>query len=544
MVTLKGLPSLKSYPMTYTVQTWRTAGIMSVAYLMVYVATSHYIPAFTQLNPAPVILLVGLYFGGVRLWPVATILAFLAGNLAGAPFTSLPLIALTQVIPAAMGAFLLRRAPLDPLFRRYSDMFNFVATIGIISLFGPTIFILSHYFANQPHSAFLWGRMYASTLLSFLILTPFLLRWCSKPRFTRSPLETFETVVVFAFLIEINYVLFYEGVTATWGIPLIYFLLIPLFWIALRLRPRFLTLALLITTIFALIGTFVNTSSTLLSSAVFEMEVFIIVISTIFFVIVSLEEDRRINTSLMRNQLGALENAIARISSESQAKNDFIAILAHELRNPLAPVVSAIDLLKLTREREPEEFEMLLMMEDRLAIVRRLLDDLLDVSRISEGKLILNKELVDLKAVIKRATLSTAHHIKERHQTLTLNDTSDALMVHGDAVRLEQIFSNLLTNASKYSDPGDKISLSLRKVGSFAEIRISDTGIGISSQTLEHIFTPFHQVGSGVRSQKGLGIGLALVKSFVEIHQGTVTATSKGLGHGSQFTVLLPLSAE
>ena len=121
-------------------------------------------------------------------------------------------------------------------------------------------------------------------------------------------------------------------------------------------------------------------------------------------------------------------------------------------------------------------------------------------------------------------------------------ESSSPLLVEGDPVRLEQVFSNLLTNASKYSDPGDQITLSIAKQGDYAEIAVSDQGIGIHEHELEHIFTPFHQAGSKSRTQKGLGIGLALVQNFVEVHGGSVTAASEGPGLGSRFTVLLPLA--
>jgi signal transduction histidine kinase len=391
-----------------------------------------------------------------------------------------------------------------------------------------------------------WTYRYTGTFFCLLLLTPFLLRWCAKPRFSRTIGEAIETIGVLLVLILIDFCIFAKDITSLGGIPLVYFLLVPLFWIALRLRPRFVTLALLITSVFAILSVYIGpmaASDALFAAKLFQTEAFLVALATMFLIIASLEEDRRLNFNLMNSQMATLENAVARISSESNAKNDFIAVLAHELRNPLAPVVSAIDLLKLNVSRDPEEMETLTMMEGRMHIVRRLLDDLLDISRISEGKLAIKKEQVDVRTVLRRAIISTEHHLKERHQALIYKEFPQPLIVAGDPVRLEQVFSNLLTNASKYSDPGNQITLSMKLSTAAHEVMVvvSDEGVGIEPEALQKIFMPFHQVDLGARSKKGLGIGLALVRGFVEMHEGNVVATSKGTGKGSEFTVTLPL---
>ena len=206
--------------------------------------------------------------------------------------------------------------------------------------------------------------------------------------------------------------------------------------------------------------------------------------------------------------------------------------------------MSAIDLLKLKGARDDEERATLITMEERMETVKRLLDDLLDISRISEGKVALKHEVLDLESVIRHAVLSTEHYVKERHQTLILKFPAKRKCVMGDAVRLEQVFSNLLTNASKYSNPGDTITLKMQRAGDQVEVSVTDEGVGIRPQDLESIFTPFHQIEQGARSRKGLGIGLALVRSFVEMHGGSVAARSDGEGKGSQFLVRLPLLPE
>ncbi|MDB5237720.1 MAG: Two-component system, NarL family, capsular synthesis sensor histidine kinase RcsC [Parcubacteria group bacterium] len=525
----------------YTKRQWRVAALTFVAYYVVYGFVALTLPDAAALYPAAAVAIAGLFFGGLTLWPVVFFASLLAGFAFHVPYQHLMVIALADTLQGMTGAWMLRKMQVDPLFRRYTDMFGLVAMVLAVAVIFPSLDAISRLITGAPYASLYWGRHYAGVIVSLLVGTPFLLRWCAKAPFSRSRGELIEMALVFALLLGIQIALFVFGIADIVGIYLIYLLLFPLFWIALRLRPRFITLALVITTVFAIWNTTMNNTPATFGAQLFSTETFLITLSVIFLIIVSLEEDRRLNTNLMRSQLSTLENAIARISSESQAKNDFIAVLAHELRNPLAPVVSAIDYLKLSGTRDAEELETLDMMEDRMGTVKRLLDDLLDVSRISEGKLSITKEKVDLDATIRRAILSTDHHIKERHQELVYKPSKKKLWVEGDPVRLEQVFSNLITNASKYSDSGDPITISASIKEDQAEIVVSDRGIGIPQESLGTIFTPFHQLGSGARTQKGLGIGLALVQSFVEVHGGRVIATSEGKGKGSSFSVLLPL---
>jgi CheY-like chemotaxis protein len=197
--------------------------------------------------------------------------------------------------------------------------------------------------------------------------------------------------------------------------------------------------------------------------------------------------------------------------------------------------------LKLKGPRDAEDSELFAIMEDRMETVRRLLDDLLDISRISEGKITLRKDAVGLESIVKRAILSTEHHRKELHQRLVLKLPPAPLEVLGDGVRLEQVFSNLLTNASKFSSSGDTITIAVREHNGLAEIEVADRGVGIHPGELETIFLPFRQIQDSERSKKGLGIGLTLVRNFVEMHGGSIEARSEGQGRGSRFIVRLPL---
>lgn len=520
----------------YSRREWAVIGFIFLACLAVRSIAAYLLPPGSYLYPTSAVALTALFFCGIRLWPPVFAALLLANFLADVPAPLLYVLPAAQTLQAVIGAHLLKKAHIDPLFRRYRDTFYMIATTLLVSVITPTFLL----FVEFPMSRG-WWYGYVATVFVLLILCPFLLRWFAKRTFKRTPIEVIETIAIFALLVGINAALFLEGATSVAGIPLIYLLLFPFFWIAIRLRPRFVTLALLVTSGFALYAAITGSAPDTLADRLFSAEIFLIALATAFYIIVSLEEDRRASTNLARSQLQTLENAVSRISSESQAKNDFIAILAHELRNPLAPVVSSIELLKIKSAKNHEDAETLQTMEESMHTVRRLLDDLLDISRIAEGKIALKAETLDIGQIIRRAVVSTAHHFKERHQTLAFTGSRTPLFVAGDAVRLEQVFSNLLTNASKYSDSGSTVSLTVAHPGDTAEIRITDEGYGIPSEALQTIFLPFHQLERGKRSKKGLGIGLALVHSFVEMHNGTITAESEGENKGSTFTVRLPL---
>jgi signal transduction histidine kinase len=519
---------------------WLLGTILFLVYSSVLWISTHYLPDSAILFPSAAVALSALFLEGLDLWPFIYLASVLVGALNGISLIELMVIPVAQTLQATVGAYILRKAKIDPLFRRSRDILYLLVTIFLVSILTPSFTLLTSYLYTLiyhiPYDTAIWSRQYAAMVFALLILTPFLMRWFAKPRFTRPIKELIETAVVFGFLIFIDFLLFQEGI-----------LTLPLFWTALRLRPRFVTLALLITSVFALVNVFWGAypmGTEIFAEKLFQTEVFMIILSMMFLVIVSLEENRRLNSNLLLSQVGALENAVQRISSESQAKNDFIAVLAHELRNPLAPVVSAIDYFKLKGGRDQEEIGILDMMEERMQMVRRLLDDLLDVSRVTEGKILLKKESVNMESILRRAIISTAHHFKERHQPLVVKISEKTLFVEGDASRLEQVFSNLLTNASKYSSSGDEIILSMQRVGTQVEVSVRDSGIGIAPEVLEDIFIPFHQIGTDKVMKKGLGVGLALVRGFVEMHNGKIVVKSKGSGTGSEFIVVLPLQHE
>ena len=222
-------------------------------------------------------------------------------------------------------------------------------------------------------------------------------------------------------------------------------------------------------------------------------------------------------------------------------KNEFLAMLAHELRNPLAPIRNAIQMLYIKDVNDQDLSNARDLMDRQVRQITRLVDDLLDVSRITRGKIQLRKETIDLAEVLAQALETSRPLIDLHQQELTLSLPDEPMPVQGDALRLGQAIANLVNNSSKYTDPEGKISVAAQRVGADYLISVKDNGIGISSEMLPQIFDLFKQVDNSLaRSEGGLGIGLTLVRTLIEMHGGSVKAFSDGPGRGSEFVVRLP----
>ncbi|WP_143393266.1 hybrid sensor histidine kinase/response regulator [Fimbriiglobus ruber] len=222
-------------------------------------------------------------------------------------------------------------------------------------------------------------------------------------------------------------------------------------------------------------------------------------------------------------------------------KDEFIALLAHELRNPLAPIRNGLQVLRMADDRASRD-RVREMMDRQLSHMVRLVDDLLDVSRINQNKMELRRSRVLLADVIASAVETARPQIDDAGHDLTVSMPGSPVYLDADLTRLAQVFSNLLTNSAKYTERGGQIWLSTERRGTDVAVTVRDTGIGIPAESLGHIFDMFSQVDRSVeRSTGGLGIGLALVKGLVEMHGGTVTVASEGQGKGSAFTVTLPV---
>jgi PAS domain S-box-containing protein len=235
--------------------------------------------------------------------------------------------------------------------------------------------------------------------------------------------------------------------------------------------------------------------------------------------------------------------AMAALRDADRRKNEFLAMLAHELRNPLAPIRNAAQLIRKLAADEPRLQGAREIIDRQVIHLSRLVDDLLDVSRITQGKVTLRKEPIPLNTVVERAIEATRPLIESRRHRLTVDVAPAPLLIVGDATRLIQVVANLLNNAAKYTEEGGSISVRTEAKGERALIRIRDTGLGIAPELLPHVFELFIQGERSLdRSQGGLGIGLTLVRRLVELHGGRIEAFSAGPGKGSEFVVELPLA--
>ena len=234
-----------------------------------------------------------------------------------------------------------------------------------------------------------------------------------------------------------------------------------------------------------------------------------------------------------------------RLHEADRRKDEFLATLAHELRNPLAPLRNALEVMQRASEQGLPTDSARAIMERQLAQMVRLVDDLLDLSRITRGRIELRLARIDVAAAVNDAIETCRPQIEERGHRLSVDLSREPLFVEGDRVRLAQVFTNLVNNASKYSPRGGEIRVRVTREDGRAVIRVRDRGIGITPDLLPHVFEMFSQaVRSHELTEGGLGIGLSLVRGLVEQHGGSVEARSEGLGAGSEFTVRLPLARE
>ncbi|QJW98185.1 hybrid sensor histidine kinase/response regulator [Frigoriglobus tundricola] len=250
-----------------------------------------------------------------------------------------------------------------------------------------------------------------------------------------------------------------------------------------------------------------------------------------------------IGTATERKRLEAeLHLRVGELAAGDRRKDEFLAMLAHELRNPLAPVRNAIQILRTTRAGDTAVVRLAELMGRQVGQMAHMVDDLLDVSRITRGKVELRKERVELADTIARAVETARPLIEARRHELSVSAPTEPIVLAADPMRLTQVFGNLLNNAAKYTEEGGRIFVSVTRDASEAVVRVRDTGIGLAPDVLTSVFDLFAQEHRGLdRAQGGLGIGLTLVKSLVELHGGSVRATSAGPGRGSEFVVRLPV---
>ena len=495
--------------------------------------------------PVSAIGLAGLLFWGLNLWPALTLGLFVVLASQGFAPPVAAGVAVGNTIEALIGAYILMRVGFHPIMSRLRDTLGLILA-AIVSSFVSALIIATA-------AAVVYGPFFNIELLtglwightvSLLSFGPFVLRWGYRPLFRKTWQEVLEGIAVFGLIFVLVFFLFWTPHGSLGRISLIYILILPLIWASLRTGPRGVGLALFMLATVGISGILwgygpVDASQ---PGALFGVQTLIGTLSLIFLLFTSITEERKEAVIALEGHVGQLENALEKISSEDRAKSEFIAILAHELRNPLSPVLSGLEILK-TRETVADEVrDVHRMMGAHLNTLARLLDDLLDITRISQNKFTLKKEATTLQNILGRSFEMAEPYLTSRKHSFTKDIPPQDIWIDADPVRLSQVFVNLLNNAAKYTPEGGAIHLMARLEGKEAVVRVRDNGQGIPSSRLRTIFEPF--AGGGATGvQAGLHIGLSLARRMAELHEGTIEAHSGGVDEGSEFVVRLPLPA-
>ncbi len=390
--------------------------------------------------------------------------------------------------------------------------------------------------SSPPGTAF--DRIGAD-LVGAVVVAPMILVWVRRPALHLRRAEFAEAVAVLMMALGVMAVLYsplYRSIPP--GLPAAALLAFPLFWAAMRLDQR---ICLSLTAVCCMVawsatarghGALVEVAGPVAALARAARSLGIL---TILLLIVSAMYTERTLTE------AALRDSEARLQEANRQKDEFLAMLAHELRNPLAPIRNAVQILRLIDPTDQRIARARDMIDRQVTHLVRLVDDLLDISRVTRGKILLRKERVDLSAMVHQAVEAARPLMDRKGQTLTLTLWAEPIEVDADPARLIQVITNLLTNAAKFTAELGQIALHTERAGEFAVIRVQDTGVGIAPELLTRVFDLFVQGNTSLdRAEGGLGIGLPLVHRLVEMHGGHVSARSAGIGHGSEFIVTWP----
>jgi signal transduction histidine kinase/CheY-like chemotaxis protein len=489
--------------------------------------------------PAGIALSAFLLYGNRVAIPVS-LAAFFVNLAIGAPLLGAIVIAVGNTIGPYIGAFFIRwYSNYSPTQLWLDDNIGIVATAVFVPAITASLGVGSLWLTGAiPLNEFnsTWSTWWMGDALGIIVIAPFVLKWIFRPFFVRTPLQYLELALVELSVIAFSLLIFF-----TPNSSFAYGVFIPLTWTALRTGPRGATLAVLVMSVIAILGTTLGRGP-FATEGLQELQIFIATVAAVIHVFTAVVEERKRVHRSMEEHAGELEAALHKISSEDEAKKEFIAILAHELRNPLATILTSVELLQLEKNEGAQIANTVETVGERARAMVRMLDDLLDVSRISQKKLKLKKENISVDDVIDNVSHNAEPIIRGYGHSFTVTKPDQPLYLEADPLRLEQIFINLITNAAKYTKPRGRIELTAHREDSMAVFTLKDSGIGIPKNMLQQIFEPFFQINRGQSSRDGLGIGLPLTRQLVDMHGGSIEARSGGTGAGSEFVVKLPLT--
>jgi signal transduction histidine kinase/CheY-like chemotaxis protein len=507
--------------------------------------------------PATGVALALLVLRGPRLWPAIFLGAFAASVLNDTPIAASAGIAVGSTLEALLGAALLQRVGFEPALRRLHDVASlFVLAAGLSTIVGATVAVASLCLDGvAPWGAFnsLWSTWWIGDAIGDLVAAPFIFVWVDQARREWRFDRLTEALVLVLSMLALSLAVF-MGHGSSGPYPVHYLVFPAVIWAALRLGQHatatlvFGAMSVSVVATVAGRGPFVKST---IDASLLEVTLFMAVLAITGLVLGAATAER--NRSERRRsadyaRLRLSEERLARQAEELAAadrrKDEFLAVLGHELRNPLAPLQNGLEMLTLAGT-DPAVLALThALMERQLRHLVRLVDDLLDVARIRSGKIVLELEHVELSTIIASAVELARPMIDARRHKLEVSLPDEAVWVQADRTRLPQLLANLLNNAAKYTAEGGHITLAAAAPDDSVVIRVRDTGIGMTQEALASVFELFAQAAGAAHAvQGGLGVGLSLARSIAELHGGTLTAHSQGPGQGSEFVLRLPAAA-
>ncbi len=493
----------------------------------------------TVVWPPTGIALSAVFLFGYRIWPAIALGAFIANVTTNTPVITSVGIATGNTFEAVIGAWLLNRiVGFRFSMERFRDVVGLIilgamvsttvsATIGVTSL------CLTGMQSWQRFGS-LWGVWFLGDAMGDVLVAPMILTFAAKESRRRIQARGVPEFLAFVMIFTtFDIFLFFRrgGLLGTQYHPPVYAIFPFLIWAALRFGTCGTAISVFVTVTVAVLGT-VNGYGPFTTGGVNEnlisLQLFMFVAAITALVMAVSETNREIAEDLLRQA--------------DRRKDEFLAMLAHELRNPLAPIRSAAEVIRMSRTDAGRLEWAYNIMVRQIGHMSRLIDDLLDVARITRGLIQLSRVPTDLNEMVKRSVDAAHSIISSKGLHLQTHFFQGPLSISADITRMEQVISNLLNNAVKFTDPGGTISVQTDRSDAWSVLCVRDTGRGISADLLPHVFDLFTQGGRSLdRSEGGLGIGLTLVQNLVRMHGGNVEARSKGVGLGSEFIVRLPV---
>jgi len=487
-------------------------------------------------------------------WPAVTAGAFLVNYTTYGSLLTSVLIAVGNTLEAVVGAQLVEWfANGTRCFLRGRDVFRFALYAGLLStMISPFVGLTSLAlagFADWHRYGAVWLTWWLGDVGGNLVVAPFLVLWATTPRpdwQSRRSLEA--AALLLAIAVLGSFVVFPAAPVPESGYPPVFLSFPLILWAAFSFGPRGSSAAVLLLCGIATWATVLGVGPFAVGSenqSLLMLDSFLAVLSLTSMGLGAVVDEQRSTAQALKSAEHQLQAWLVREQGEriqaeatSRAKDQFLAVLGHELRSPLAALSHASGALAKL-DREPQHQNLIAILHRQTRFLARLVDDLLDVSRLDSGKVRLVTERVDLKEAVERCVASFRASGVLRDRVVT-HDLGSA-WIHADPTRLVQVITNLLENAAKFTTAGGRIHVAVGVESQEAVLRVRDDGRGIDAKTLPHIFDFFAQADDALdRSHGGLGIGLTIVRRLVEVHGGTVEASSAGLGHGSEFVVRLP----